>query len=260
MIAPTAAPMIDGSGVQMEFARQRLALGGATLTVQRGELISIVGPSGCGKSTLLRLIAGLLTPTAGSLSLAGQTPLVARRQGLRIGFVFQDPTLLPWRTVAENIGLPMELRGVSRVEREAAIAESLQLIGLTPDDARKRPRKLSGGMRMRVSLARALVTQPEVLLLDEPFAALDEILRQQLNEDLVRIWAARRWTGVFVTHNVSEAVFMSERVLIMSRRPGQIVADIRVPFPTPRLPELRTDPEFVRLYANVSRQLREASE
>ncbi|HTN74707.1 MAG TPA: ATP-binding cassette domain-containing protein, partial [Pirellulaceae bacterium] len=157
-----------------------LVLDDLSLSIAAGEFVSLVGPSGCGKSTLLRLFAGLLAPTAGEITISGTTP--------RVAFVFQEATLLPWRTVVENIALPLELAGIARDQRMAAVLESLDLIGLTRDDAGKFPRELSGGMRMRVSLARALVTRPDVLLLDEPFAALDDLLRQQLNEELLRLW------------------------------------------------------------------------
>lgn len=245
---------VNATRVEMRFASGQLGVRDVNLTVRRGELIALVGPSGCGKSTLLRMIAGLMSPTGGELrAQAGSAG------DSRTAFVFQDSNLLPWRSVFDNIRLPLELRGIAFDEQQLAVDSSLQLIGLKPDDAVKRPRMLSGGMRMRVSLARALVTQPELLLLDEPFAALDDLLRQQLNEELLRIWTEQRWTGIFVTHNVAEAVFLSQRVLVMSKSPGTFVADIAVPFEHPRDSELRSTPEFAKLTGEVSRQLREAA-
>jgi NitT/TauT family transport system ATP-binding protein len=255
--AASASPLIVARDLAMSFGTQQLALHGVSCDVREGEFVALLGPSGCGKSTFLRLIAGLMHYTSGTLTVAGALPEDARRSTQRVAFVFQEPNLLPWRTVATNIGLPLELRGASAGERARRVQDSLALIGLKPEDARKRPRNLSGGMRMRVSLARALVTQPDVLLLDEPFAALDDVLRQQLNEELVRIWLARQWTGLFVTHNVAEAVFLSQRVLVMSHRPGSIVADVRVPFDYPREPVLRAAPEFARLCGELSSRLRE---
>lgn len=242
----------------MAFAAGIPTLREVSIDIPTGQFVSLLGPSGCGKSTLLRLIAGLLTPTSGSLTVANVTPAQARTTSTRMAFVFQDPTLLPWRTVAQNLRLPLELQQVPEAEHAALISSSLRLIGLGEDDARKRPRMLSGGMRMRVSLARALVTAPELLLLDEPFAALDDVLRQQLNEELVRIWREKMWTAVFVTHNVAEAVFLSERVLVMSSRPGTLVADVPIPFAYPRTPELRGTTEFAQLTADLSARLREA--
>lgn len=253
------APLIDARQVTMSYGPSRVVLENVSCHVGRGEFVAMLGPSGCGKSTLLRLVAGLITPTGGSLTLAGVTPAEARRSSQRVAFVFQEPNLLPWRNVAANIALPLELAGASRQEQANAVKSILPLIGLTPDDARKRPRNLSGGMRMRVSLARALVTRPDLLLLDEPFAALDDVLRQQLNEDLVRIWREGGWTGMFVTHNVAEAVFLASRVLVMSSRPGRLIADLRIPFDYPREPGLRAEPAFARLCADLSQQLREVS-
>jgi len=243
----------------MRFGNGQAALQSVRCDVRRGEFVAILGPSGCGKSTLLRLVAGLIAPTSGTLTVAGADPVTARQTGTRVAFVFQDPTLLPWRTVADNIRLPLELQGTPRATHESQIQSSLRLIGLSEADAGKRPRMLSGGMRMRVSLARALITDPDLLLLDEPFAALDDVLRQQLNEELVRIWQQTEWTGLFVTHNVSEAVFLSQRVLVMSSRPGRIAAEITVPFAYPRLPTLRGEPEFARLTVELSQRLREAA-
>lgn len=247
---------VCAAGVGLQFPSGQFGVRDVSLNVRRGELVALVGPSGCGKSTLLRMIAGLLAPTQGSLDVSGGDSKT--EQAARVAFVFQDSNLLPWRTVRDNIRLPLELRGVPLTEQLAAVQSSLGLIGLQPADADKRPRQLSGGMRMRVSLARALVTHPELLLLDEPFAALDDLIRQQLNEELLRIWAEQRWTGMFVTHNVAEAVFLSQRVLVMSSSPGTVVADIPVPFGSPRDSELRASAEFAKLAGEVSHCLRAA--
>ncbi len=236
------------------FASGLQALDNIDLEVENGEFVSIVGPSGCGKSTLLRLIAGLLPLTSGTLTVAGRSPVEARRRRQNLSYVFQDATLLPWRTVEKNVALPLELRRQSRAQVPPLVAQVLELVGLQ-DFARSYPWQLSGGMRMRVSLARALVTRPGLLLLDEPFGALDEITRQRLNEEILRLWEQDRWTGIFVTHNVYEAVFLSQRVLVMSPRPGRLLADIAVPFAHPRDPALRAAPEFARIAAEASRQL-----
>jgi NitT/TauT family transport system ATP-binding protein len=259
--AETGTPaLISAQRLMMQFLPGQPVLHDVSFNSAAGEFVAVLGPSGCGKSTLLRLVAGLLTPTGGRLLVAGQLPQEARRTGTRVAFVFQDPTLLPWRTVTENLRLPFELQGVSRAHSEASIVAVLDLVGLKAADRRKRPRQLSGGMRMRVSLARALVTDPNVLLLDEPFAALDDVLRQQLNEELVRIWQQSGWTALFVTHNVAEAVFLSQRVLVMTSRPGSILAEVDVPFPYPRTAELRGTVEFARLTATLSQRLREATQ
>ena len=252
-------PLIQCRQLGMSYDCRETILSGVNLDVAAGEFVSLVGPSGCGKSTLLRLVAGLRECTAGSLQVRGSAP---GESDLKAAFVFQDPNLLPWRTVKGNIRLPLELPGTREADPKVVsqrIADSLNLVGLTVQDEAKRPRQLSGGMRMRVSLARALVTEPELLLLDEPFAALDDILRQQLNEELQRIWWERKWTGMFVTHNVSEAVFLSQRVLVMSRRPGKILGEIKVPFDCPRKPELRAQAEFAALTGEVSTLLRAAA-
>lgn len=218
-----------------------------------GEFVSFVGPSGCGKSSLLRLIAGLIRPTGGSLvaSHEGRSP--------RTGFVFQDATLLPWRNVSSNIGLPLELQGVRRRERADAVRRARLLVGLSDADERKLPRQLSGGMRMRTSLARALVTEPDILLLDEPFAAVDDILRLQLNEQLLTLWTTNRWTTVLVTHNVAEAVFLSQRVLILADKPARIVDDVATKFPYPRSRHLRSTGEFAQTVADVFDHLKSAN-
>jgi NitT/TauT family transport system ATP-binding protein len=250
--APTAAAIL-AEGVGKTFGRGPAVLEGVSLAVRAGEFVAIVGPSGCGKSTLLRMIAGLERPDAGSLAVSHAN--ADDRPG-RTAFVFQEPALLPWRTVAGNIALPLELDRVPKAERAAKVAASLGLIGLAPADAQKFPRQLSGGMRMRVSLARALVTGPDLLLLDEPFAALDDILRQRLNEELHRLWCAQTWTAAFVTHNVAEAVFLAGRVIVMARDPGRIAAEVAVPFPRRRDPDLRANPEFARLVGEIGRVLR----
>lgn len=225
------------------------ALAATTLDVGAGELVAIVGPSGCGKSTLLRLVSGLETPTAGTIETAAE----------RIGYVFQDPTLLPWRTVRGNIELLAELRRLPGTERATRANAALALTGLT-EFANHRPRALSGGMRMRVSLARALTMKPELFLFDEPFAALDEITRQRLNDELLALFLSQRFAGIFVTHSVSEAVYLSTRVVVMSARPGRIVADVAVPLPLPRTPQMRYGSEFSAIAGEISDLLRAASD
>jgi len=251
-----AQPLINADALSMAFSPEAPILTNIDFRIQRGEFVSLVGPSGCGKSTLLRLIAGLLRPTAGRVTVDGAVASGPQPGGPRAGFVFQDPTLLPWRDVRANIRLPLELRKQWHAGRQSDIDSLLDLIGLSPADAGKRPRMLSGGMRMRVSLARALVTQPELLLLDEPFAALDDMLRQSLNVDLQRIWTARGCCAVFVTHNVAEAVFLSQRILVMDTRPGTIATEIAIPLGYPRTPDIRASAEFAELTGQVSRALR----
>lgn len=216
-----------------------------------------MGPSGCGKTTLLRIIAGLSEPTTGSRRLFLAHGRDGRVPSARIGFVFQDPTLMPWCTVFENVVLPFRLAGrVGPAERERTAAEILS-IGLSGFE-RAYPRQLSGGMRMRVSIARALVTDPDLLLLDEPFAALDEITRMALNDDLMRLWDSRQPTVVFVTHSVFESIFLSTRIAVMTSRPGRIFADLPIELPQPRERMLRTSPRYAAICACVSRQLAEA--
>jgi NitT/TauT family transport system ATP-binding protein len=249
--------LVHARSVNVTYQGAIRALAEISFDVFAGQFVSIVGPSGCGKSTLLRLIAGLVLPSSGQLSVGGDSPSVARRRA-RLSFVFQDPTLLPWRNVHDNVRLPLELEHAPRKARNALAAGALELVGLSAF-ARRWPSELSGGMRMRASLARALVTEPELLLLDEPFGALDDMTRQTLNEELVNTWVRRRWTGIFVTHNIAEAVFLSERILVLSPRPGRIVADLRVELPAPRRRELRSQPDFARLTGEVANCLRRAS-
>jgi NitT/TauT family transport system ATP-binding protein len=233
--------------VGMRFPDGTHAIDEVSFSVDRGELVSVVGPSGCGKSTLLRIASGLTKTTSGRVEVDED----------QLGYVFQDATLLPWRTVQANVELFAELHGASKDERRRRAAEAIELVGLTGFE-RHVPCRLSGGMRMRVSLARSLTMKPDVFLFDEPFGALDEITRERLNDELLRLFADQGFAGLFITHSVSEAVFLSTRVLVMSARPGRIVADIAVPFDHPRPPELRFDPAFAALAGEVSAALREA--
>lgn len=240
--------------VVVDFGGGVPTLDSLSLECPAGEFLGIIGPSGCGKSTLLRCFAGLQSVHQGEIhrtTSSGRSPKVA--------FVFQDATLLPWRNVWENISLPLELAGKPARARRTAAMEALQLIGLPSSDAEKFPAMLSGGMRMRVSLARALVTRPDVLMLDEPFAALDDISRQQLNDELLRLWQEQRWTALFVTHNVAEAVYLSQRIVVMAARPGRIVSDTRVQSPERRDPAWRGTPSFAGQTADVAQRLREAA-
>ncbi|WP_404289451.1 ABC transporter ATP-binding protein [Microvirga sp. RSM25] len=233
------------------FSNGVTALAGFDLDVFAGEFVSILGPSGCGKSTVLRLIADLAQPTGGSVTWPGSTGDDHRGE---IGFVFQDPTLMPWANVADNVWLPLRLRGVSKRDARDRIAESLALVGLS-DFAKAYPRELSGGMRMRVSIARALSLKPRLLLMDEPFAALDEIARFRLNDDLLRLQGDLRCTIVFVTHSVYESAYLSSRIAVMSSRPGRIVADISGEAPGPRSKEFRTSARYAELCAQISQVL-----
>lgn len=228
------------------------ALTGFDLAVAGGGFTALIGPSGCGKSTALRLIAALDHPTSGSISIGGRTPDQLRRER-RIGVAFQDPSLLPWRTVRGNIRLALQL--VGRGRDRAAVDALIDLVGLTPF-ANARPAQLSGGMRQRVAIARALVTEPDVLLLDEPFGALDALTRQQLNDELQRIWTARATTTVLVTHSISEAAYLADEVVVMSPRPGRIVERIPVPFARPRTEELLVTDEFHTLVDTIAASLR----
>jgi NitT/TauT family transport system ATP-binding protein len=233
------------------FSNGVTALAGFDLDVFPGEFVSLLGPSGCGKSTVLRLIADLAQPTDGSVTWPGSTDDDHRGE---IGFVFQDPTLMPWANVADNAWLPLRLRGVSKRDARDRIAESLALVGLS-DFAKAYPRELSGGMRMRVSIARALSLKPRLLLMDEPFAALDEIARFRLNDDLLRLQGDLHCTIVFVTHSVYESAYLSSRIAVMSSRPGRVGADIRGEAPGPRSKEFRTSARYAELCAQISQVL-----
>ncbi len=224
------------------------AVRGLTLTVTDGAFVALTGPSGCGKSTVLRMAADLTTVSSGTVRVCGQPPVEARRQR-QLGMVFQSPVLMEWRTVADNVSLPLEIAGVPRDVRRRQAEEVLELVGLR-DVVDRYPHQLSGGMRQRAAIARALVTRPKVLLMDEPFAALDEITRERLNLELLRIWADTGVTVLFVTHHVEEAVFLSDEVVVLSARPGTVADRIPVPLPRPRNDASRRLPDF---FATVNR-------
>lgn len=232
-------------GIGMVFPDGTEALTDVSFTVDKGEFVTVVGPSGCGKSTLLRIASGLLEPTAGSVAVDRD----------RLGYVFQDPTLLPWRTVRQNIELLPELHGVDKAERRRLALDAIELVGLAGFENHY-PKSLSGGMKMRASLARTLTLKPPVFLFDEPFGAVDQITRERLNEETQQLFQHEGFAGLFITHSITEAVFMSTRVLVMSARPGRIIDGFDVPFGYPRQPELRFDPEFARLSGEVSQALR----
>jgi NitT/TauT family transport system ATP-binding protein len=230
-----------------------VALGPLDLGVRRGEFVSLLGPSGCGKSTALRVIAGLNAPTSGVVQVA--RPVAAAVGGRHpIGFVFQEPTLMPWTTVRENVRLPLKLAHVASSAAKARVDEALARVGLA-EFADSYPHELSGGMKMRVSLARALVTEPEILLMDEPFAALDEITRFRLNNDLLALWRSLRKTVIFVTHSVFESVYLSQRVLVMTSRPGRIAAEVGIEAAEPRGEEFRISAEYAAYCREVSNLL-----
>jgi NitT/TauT family transport system ATP-binding protein len=241
----TSAACVRARGLGHVFGDGTVALDGIDLEIEKGSFVALLGPSGCGKSTLLRLISGLETVSHGTLAVECARANPSAQASAGIGFVFQDAHLLPWRTVLENVALPLELAGVPRSKAEERAVKCIADVELD-EAARRFPDELSGGMRMRVSIARALVTEPPLLLLDEPFAALDELTRQRLDERLREVWVRRRMTVVFVTHSLSEAVFLAERALVMSRRPGRIVLDRTVELPWERLGSLRTDVAFAR--------------
>jgi NitT/TauT family transport system ATP-binding protein len=253
-MAPNAEtpPLIELASVAKTYGSGTVALSNVSTRIERGSFVSLVGPSGCGKSTLLRMIAGLIEPSAGAISWPG----AGGARPKDVGFVFQDATLMPWARVVENVHLPLKLKGVSFREAEPRIMEALARVGLA-DFAQSFPRELSGGMKMRVSIARALVTEPPVLLMDEPFAALDEFTREKLDDDLLELWAEGKWTVIFVTHSVYESVYLSERVLVMAPRPGRILRDIAVGAPFPRGRAFRESPDYVAHCAEVSAALRE---
>jgi len=248
-VGATSQVLTDGSlafdGIGMVFPDGTEALHDISFTVNKGEFVTVVGPSGCGKSTLLKIASGLLEPTGGSVSVDRD----------HLGYVFQDATLLQWRTVRANVELFSELNNVPVAERRQLAQEAIDLVGLKGFEDHY-PKSLSGGMKMRCSLARSLTLKPPVFLFDEPFGAVDEITREHLNSETQQLFLREGFAGLFITHSISEAVFLSTKVLVMSARPGQIVAEFDVPFDYPRDPSLRFDPDFAELSGKVSVELR----
>jgi NitT/TauT family transport system ATP-binding protein len=251
-----AAPLVRMEQVDKIYPSGVQALRRFDLSIGDHEFVSLLGPSGCGKSTALRLIAGLGPVSAGRIVWPEVHGRSARPRD-DIGFVFQEPTLMPWATVWSNVYLPLRLDGVGKADAGPRVAAALAMVGLTGTE-RAYPRELSGGMKMRVSIARALVTEPRVLLMDEPFAALDEITRFRLNDDLLRLWQAQSWTVVFVTHSVYESVYLSNRIVVMAASPGPAVGEIRIDAPYPRDEAFRTSQPYNRYCREVSAKLHEA--
>jgi NitT/TauT family transport system ATP-binding protein len=252
-MAQGSSTIVSLRRVSKTFDSGTVALAGFDLDVRDGEFVSLLGPSGCGKSTALRIIAGLSTASAGTVEWPGGETTGAGR----IGFVFQEPTLMPWATIAANVRLPLQLTHADDEPSRAAVAEMLDRVGLV-DFTTAYPRELSGGMKMRASIARALVTEPKLLLMDEPFAALDEITRFRLNNDLLVLWQALRRTVVFVTHSVFESVYLSQRIVVMTPRPGRVFTEIAIPAPYPRDERFRTSADYAGYCRQVSEALAEA--
>ncbi|TFZ01030.1 ABC transporter ATP-binding protein [Ramlibacter rhizophilus] len=241
-LAPAAAA-VEVLSAHKTYPGGTVALQPVDLTVQEGEFVTLLGPSGCGKSTLLKMMAGLLEPSDGRLLLWRKPVDRLHEADKRMAFVYQAPTLMPWADVATNVRLPLDLAGVPRAEAEARVLDALALVGLKKF-ARALPRALSGGMQMRVSIARSLVVQPHLLLMDEPFGALDEITRHKLDADLLALWREKKLTVIFVTHSIHEAVFLSTRVIMMAARPGRIVEEVVIDEPYPRTPDFMVTPRF----------------
>jgi len=248
-MSSSGSNIVSLRNVGKTFESGTVALDGLSLDVSDGEFVSLLGPSGCGKSTALRLIAGLNTPSAGAVEWPGGRG--------KIGFVFQEPTLMPWADVAANVRLPLKLAHADPAKAQAAAMQALTQVGLA-DFAQSYPRELSGGMKMRTSIARALVTEPQLLLMDEPFAALDEITRFKLNNDLLTLWQSLRRTVIFVTHSVFESVYLSQRIVVMTPRPSRVFADIGIPAPYPRDERFRTSADFAGYCRTVSEALGKA--
>ena len=251
-------PAVEVLSAHKTYPNGTVALQPVDLTVQEGEFVTLLGPSGCGKSTLLKMVAGLLAPTDGRLLLWRKPVTHLQETGRKLAFVFQSATLMPWASVTANVRLPLELAGVPRAEADGRVTEALALVGLT-QFASALPRALSGGMQMRVSIARSLVVQPNLLLMDEPFGALDEITRHKLDADLLALWQDKKLTVVFVTHSIHEAVFLSTRVVMMAARPGRIVEEVLIDEPYPRTPDFMVTPRFATYAKRLQDSLLRAS-
>ncbi|MCF6691189.1 ABC transporter ATP-binding protein [Raoultella terrigena] len=254
---PSPVPAIEVLSAEKIYSNGTRALLPVNLTINQGEFVTLLGPSGCGKSTLLKMVAGLVEPSDGKLVLWRRDS----REKVRVplSFVFQEATLMPWSNVQNNVRLPLDLAGVPRAEANTRVSEALELVGLGKF-ANVLPRELSGGMQMRVSIARGLVTRPKLLLMDEPFGALDEITRNKLDSDLLRLWREQGLTVVFVTHSIHEAVFLSQRVIMMAARPGRVVEDIAISEPFPRSEDFRVSPAFSRYAKQLQDSLLQASQ
>jgi len=251
-------PAVEVLSVEKTYPNGTHALQPVNLTVQEGEFITLLGPSGCGKSTLLKMVAGLLEPSNGRLLLWRKPVDQIESTGHRMSFVFQEPTLMPWARVQGNVRLPLDLAGVPAAEANPRVNDALAMVGLDKF-AGALPRELSGGMQMRVSIARGLVTQPTLLLMDEPFGALDEITRNKLDSDLLELWRAKKLTVIFVTHSIYEAVYLSTRVVVMAARPGRVVEEVAIDEPYPRGPEFRVSTAFSRYAKHLQDSLLRAS-
>ncbi len=251
--------LLELKSVHKRYDNGTLALQDVNLAIGKREFVSLLGPSGCGKSTALKMMASLLPLTSGSIEWTGQTEQSAQDHAKDISFVFQEPTLMPWAVVFDNVWLPLRLKGLSKEAARPQVEEALAKVGLT-QFAHVYPRELSGGMKMRVSIARAMVTEPRLLLMDEPFAALDEMTRFKLNNDTLALWQAKQFTTVFVTHSVYESVYLSNRIIIMAARPGRVIADIAIDEPYPRSDAFRSTERYAQLCVKVSQELQKAGE
>ncbi len=251
-------PVVEVAVVDNVYGNGTVALKEVNLTVGEGEFVSLLGPSGCGKSTLLRVMAGLGEASSGTVKWWEQDYQVVGQKGRKLAFVFQNATLMPWARVRKNVRLPLDLAHEHGEASEARIDQALEMVGLSKF-GNAYPRELSGGMQMRASIARAMVTEPNLLLMDEPFGALDEMTRNRLNDDVLRLWKEKGWTVVFVTHSVYEAVYLSNRVVVMAARPGRVVEDVRIDAPYPRGAEFRVSTEFANYCRRVSLALEKAS-